>query len=241
MLRLAICDDDMQELSRISSLLHRYRAEKDVVFKYDSFFSAIELLDAMKRLEYHILLLDVFMPGISGIQAAREIRSFDDSIKIIFLTSSSEFAVESYAVNAHYYLLKPGKEEVLFPILDRIFQDAQRGEEALHIQSPSGYMRLPYSRIEFLEVLSKKLLFHLSDGSVKEFSGSLAEYEGRFLSRHEFVKVHRSYIVNMEYIRQLQQKMLVTCAGQAVPVSRLLYAGVRESYMQHLFLEKGVE
>lgn len=241
MLRIAVCDDDLQELSRISGLLNQYHAEIEPAFKYDAFSNPMDLLDAMKRHSYHILLLDVLMPGINGIETAREIRDFDDGVKIIFLTSSAEFAVESYAVDAHYYLLKPGTAQKLFPILDRIFQEAQRGEDTLQIKTASGFTRIPFNKIEFLEVFSKKLLFHLADGTIKEISGSLSDFEDSLLRREEFIKVHRSYLVNMEFIQTMHAKELTTCAGHTVPVSRLLYSQVREAYMQHLFVEKEVK
>jgi DNA-binding LytR/AlgR family response regulator len=241
MLKIAICDDDLEELTRISGLLNQYQAEKEPSFKYDVFSNPLDLLDEMKRKDYHILILDVLMPGLNGIEAAREIRGFNEETKIIFLSSSREFAVESYAVDAHYYMLKPGTAQKLFPILDRIFLEAQRGEAALQIKTASGFIRIPFGKIEFLEVFSKKLLFHLADGTVKELSGSLSEFEEKLLCRDEFVKVHRSYIVNLESILSLSAKELTTCAGQAVPVSRLLSSQVKEAYMQHLFLEKGVK
>jgi DNA-binding LytR/AlgR family response regulator len=241
MLKIAICDDDLQELTRISSLLNQYQAEKEPALRYDAFSNAIDLLDAMRRSVYHILLLDVLMPGLSGIEAAREIRGFDEEVKIIFLTSSREFAVESYAVDAHYYMLKPGTAQKLFPILDRIFIEAQREEDALHVKTSSGFTRIPFGRLEFLEVFSKRLRFHLADSTVKEISGSLSDFENELLCREEFIKVHRSYIVNMESILSLSTKELTTCAKQAVPISRLLYGQVREAYMQHLFVEKGVK
>lgn len=241
MLRIAICDDDMQELARISNLLNQYRTEREPAFKYDAFSNAIELLEAMKRNAYHILLLDVLMPGLNGIEAAHEIRSFDEEIKIIFLTSSKEFAVESYAVDAHYYMLKPGTAQKLFPILDKIFLEERRGEAALQIKTASGFTRIPYGKIEFLEVFSKKLRFHLADGDVKEIYGTLSDFEDDLLNREEFIKVHRSFIVNMAYIFSLNPKTLITCAKQEVPISRLLYGQVREAYMQYLFVEKGVK
>lgn len=241
MLRIAICDDDLQELTRISSLLNQYQSEKEPAFKYDAFSNAIDLLEAMKRNAYHVLFLDVLMPGLNGIEAAREIRGFDEEIKIIFLTSSKEFAVESYAVDAHYYMLKPGTVQKLFPILDRIFLEVQRGEDALQIKAASGFTRIPFGRIEYLEVFSKKLKFHLADGTIKELSGSLSDFEGELLAREEFIKVHRSYVVNMESIQSLNAKELTTCTKQTLPISRLLYAQVREAYMQYLFVEKGVK
>ncbi len=241
MIRIAVCDDDLQELSQITSLLKQYQAEKEPAFKYDAFSNAIDLLEAMKRKDYQILLLDVLMPGLSGIEAAREIRGFDEEIKIIFLTSSKEFAVESYSVDAHYYMLKPGTALKLFPILDKIFLEARRGVAALQIKTASGFTRIPFGKIEFVEVFSKKLLFHLTDGTVKEFSGTLSEYENKLLCREEFIKVHRSYLVNMESILSLNAKELTTCAGHAIPISRLLSNQTKEAYMQHLFVEKGVK
>lgn len=241
MLKVAICDDEVQELSRISALLNRYKTEKNAVLKYDAFLTALELLEAMKRQTYDVLLLDILMPGINGLTTAREIRSFDPTVKIIFLTSSPEFAVESYAVNAHYYLLKPSTSDKLFPILDRIFLEKNRTEETLSIHQSSTLMRLPLGRVEFLEVCGKKLIFHCDDGSIKEIRGAISKFEDKLLCKDNFLKVHRSYIVNMEYINNLTQREITTFAGKTVPVSRLIYSQVKETYVQFLFAEKGVD
>ncbi|MCK9477921.1 MAG: LytTR family DNA-binding domain-containing protein [Firmicutes bacterium] len=241
MLKIAICDDDFRELSRISDLLSLYKTEKNAVLKYDAFSSAVELLEVMKRQTYDVVLLDVLMPGMSGITAAHEIRGFDPSVKIIFLTSSPEFAVESYAVDAHYYLLKPGTADKLFPVLDRILLEKGRAEETLSIMQPSCLIRLPIGRIEFLEVYGKRLMFHFDDGNIKEIRGSISEFEDKLLCKDNFLKVHRSFIMNMEYIQVLNARDITTLAKQTVPVSRLLHSRVKEAYMQFLFVEKGVE
>lgn len=241
MLKIALCDDDPQELFRISNLINKYLDSKKNALKYGVFHNATELLEAMHKYSYDILLLDVLMPGINGIEAAREIRGFDKEIKIIFLTSSSEFAVESYTVDAYYYLLKPVTSVKLFPLLDELLLEAQRAETALHIKSASGIISIPFSRLEFLEVINKRLYFHLTDGSVKEVSGTLSDYEPELLARKEFIKVHRSCIVNMGCIQELTAKELITYSKQSVPVSRLLYGQVREAYTKYLFMEKGVK
>lgn len=241
MLKIAICDDELRELSRISDLLNQYKTEKNAVFKCNAFSSAFELLESMKRQEYDALLLDVLMPGMNGLTAAHEIRSFDPAIKIIFLTSSPEFAVESYAVNAHYYLLKPSTADKLFPILDRILLEKVKTEEILSIHQPSGLIRLPLSRVEFLEVYGKRLMFHFDDGSVTEIRGTISEFENKLLSKNNFFKVHRSFIVNMEYIKSLNTRDLTTLSGQTVPISRLLHNQAKEAYMRFLFAEKGVK
>lgn len=235
MLKIAVCDDDNGELSHVTALLQQYQARNRLAVRIDAFLSAMELMDALRTTNYQLLLLDILMPGFTGIQAAREIRTFDSETKIVFLTSSPEFAVESYGVDAFYYLLKPIREDDLFPVLDRLLQQFRRAEDTLLLTMPSGVLRLPYSRIEVLEVNSKRLLFYLNDGSVREIPGTLTQYEPQLLARREFVKVHRSYLVNMDDIQHLKGTELITYSGVRVPISRLLSNQVRKDYMDFLF------
>lgn len=99
-------------------------------------------MDALRGVNYQLLLLDILMPGFTGIQAAREIRTFDSETKIIFLTSSPEFAVESYGVDAFYYLLKHIREGDLFPVLDRLPQHPRHRAAAwrpVHLLAGKGH------------------------------------------------------------------------------------------------------
>jgi DNA-binding LytR/AlgR family response regulator len=240
-LKIAVCDDDSQELERISALIDTYKRESKVPLTYKTFRSATELISSMGSSDYDILLLDILMPGINGMQAAHEIRAFDAGVKIAFLTSSPEFAVESYAVKAYDYILKPVSKDKLFSILDAVIAEELKPLEGLTVKTQSGITRILFSRLAFVEIMNKKLYFHLADGSVREVSASLASFEEDLLARAEFVKVHRSYIVNLWQVGELGSKELITHAGKTVPISRLLYGKVREAYMRHLFLEKGVE
>jgi len=240
-LKIAICDDDSQELSRISSFIETYRREKNVPLAYQTFQSATELIFQVKSEDYSILLLDILMPGISGMQAAHEIRSYDAAIKIVFLTSSPEFAVESYAVKAYDYILKPVSKDKLFALLDAVIAEEQISPEGLTVKTRSGIARILFSRLAFVEIMNRKLYFHLADGSVQEVTSSLAAFEKELLARSEFIKVHRSYIVNLWQVNELRAKELITNSGKTVPISRLLYGKVREAYMKHLFLEKEVD
>ena len=240
-MKIAVCDDDSQELERISALIDTYKRESKVPLTYKTFRSATELISSMGSSDYDILLLDILMPGINGMQAAHEIRAFDAGVKIAFLTSSPEFAVESYSVKAYDYILKPVSKDKLFSILDAVIAEELKPLEGLTVKTQSGITRILFSRLAFVEIMNKKLYFHLADGSVREVSASLASFEEDLLARAEFVKVHRSYIVNLWQVGELGSKELITHAGKTVPISRLLYGKVREAYMRHLFLEKGVE
>lgn len=120
-------------------------------------------------------------------------------------------------------------------VLDRLLLQLHRAGDTLLLAMPSGLVRLPYSDIEVLEVNSKRLLFYLTDGSLREIPGTLTQYEPQLLGHGGFVKVHRSYLVNMDHIRHFRSNELVTCSGRAVPVSRLLSAAVRKEYLDFLF------
>ena len=107
MLKIGFCDDDLSILKELQVLLDHYRVEKNRELAYTAYQSPLELLaDMEKGLRFDILFLDVLMPGQTGMEAAREIREFDTAVKIIFLTSSAEFAVESYTVGAYFYQLE---------------------------------------------------------------------------------------------------------------------------------------
>ena len=240
-MKIAICDDDSQELAKISSFIDAYRQKNKVLLTYNTFNSGTELVFATKSGDYDILFLDILMPGFSGMQAAHEIRGFDKVAKIVFLTSSPEFAVESYQVKAHNYILKPVSKEKLSRLLDELIKDEQSPQEGLAVKTQTGMVFILFSRVAFVEIMNKTLYFHLIDGSVREVYSSLAAFEDKLLSRPEFVRVHRSYIVNLWQVSEARSKELITHTGQTVPISRLLYGKVRAAFMEHLFLEKGLK
>ena len=108
MIKIAFCDDDMEVLHQMNELLDRYRVERNEDITYVAFQSPFELLTEIEKgIRPDILFLDVVMPGQNGMDVAKEIRQYDTNMKIIFLTSSPEFAVESYSVGAYFYQLKP--------------------------------------------------------------------------------------------------------------------------------------
>lgn len=236
-MRIAICDDESRDLLQIALLIEAYRRSRKAEIVCVSFKSAAELLSSMDREEYDVLFLDVLLPGLSGMEAAREIREKNGHVEIIFLTSSPEYAVESYCVRAHYYFLKPASAEKLFPVLDRLMDRFRRPEDALRIKTQSHVFSLPYGSMECVEVMSKKLYFHMADGSVREVPGNLTEYEQALLKRPGFIKVHSSYLVSLQWVQELRRHELVTASGHCVPVSRTEYPKVRAAYLDFLFEE----
>lgn len=232
---IAVCDDQTEELEVLTGLLERWQSEHRTLLHYKTFCSAGALLDAAAKESFTLYLLDVMMPGMDGLSAAREIRSFDSTTDIVFLTSSPGFAYESYSVRALDYLLKPIRADALFPLLDQLSMREQKPQEGLILKTGVSLVRVLFSQLSYVEVSGKHLYFNLTDGSVREVFGSLTEYEPLLLNRPEFMRVHRSYIVNMLQAEELSPSGIRTFSGKHLPVSRKIYPQLQKDYMKLLF------
>lgn len=235
-MRIAICDDKPRELDCVSDLLNVYRQNFNVNLIYNTYSEGVSLIADLGKECFDLLLLDILMPLVNGMDIAREVRQFDKDIKIVFLTVSPEFALDSYSVNAYAYLLKPVTEDTLFPILDRLFLSAQNNEDSLALKLQNGIVNILFSKLSYVEVTNKKLHFHLSDRTVKSLSAPLSDFEKTLLSRPEFIRVHRAFIVNMGHVQELHSSEILTYLGEKVPVSRRLYSQARNAYLKFLML-----
>lgn len=237
---IAVCDDQIEDMDALRTLFHQWQEERHAFFHYKIFRSAAELLDVAKKERFSLYLLDVIMPGIDGIATAREIRSFDTVADIVFLTSSPSFAYESYSVRAYEYLLKPVTANLLFPLLNQLYLREQKPEEGLTLKTGVTLVRVPFSQLAYVEVNRKHLYFNLTNGQIREVSASMKDYEELLLSRAEFARIHRSYIVNMLQIKELSLAGICTFSGKNLPISRLLYPQFQKEYMRFLF-DRGEE
>jgi len=237
-MHIAICDDNLEELSRIVTLMENFRCEIDGSITYETFTSAIELIETIRTRRFDLLLLDILMPGITGMEAAREIRSTDSELPIIFLTSSREFAVESYRVGAMDYIMKPARKDEIFPSISKQLAKYKQEDSYLTLKTGSGIVKLPFSQIIYVEVLNRSVQFILTNGDMRKAYGYLADYESDLLSDSNFYKPHRSYIVNMSHVLELTKEGFATRTGNTVPVAREAFTKAKAAYMKYLLEPK---
>lgn len=242
MIRIALCDDDVGILNEMQGLLDRYCRDQGREITHTAFCSSVELLARMERGDrFDILFLDILMPGQDGIEAAEEIRNYDTNVKIIFLTSSSEYAVQSYAVKAYFYQLKPLREEDFRRVLDAALEECRQERESSLILRCGGVItRLEPGRLEFCEVIHRTLLFHLNSGKVLESTGSLDEL-GRLLAPFGcFFRVHRSYIVNLDYVQNISQRAVTMACLAKIPIPRGKYNEIKDAFLACAFRNRQV-
>lgn len=237
MVRVAFCDDDVSALRELQGFLERYRRERGREMSGAAFCSPLELLAEVERgKRFDILFLDILMPGQNGIETAEELRRYDGDTKIIFLTSSKEFAVQSYGVEACFYQLKPMGWQDFCRVMDHALERCrQEGESSLLLRCSGAITRLELGRLEFCEVIHRTLLFHLSTGRVLEATGSLDELERQLASDGRFFRVHRSYIVNLDYVQSISHRAVTMTCLTEIPIPRGKYGGIRDAFMDRAF------
>lgn len=159
MTRIAFCDDDAALMHQMQDFLEQYRTLRGVQLELAPYTKPVELLaDIEAGVRFDVLFLDVLMPGINGINAAREIRRYDTAVQIIFVTSSSEFAVQSYVVGAYYYQLKPIWKDSFFRLTDAVLAECRkRTQHSLILRCKSGVTRITLDSLEYCEVQGRTL------------------------------------------------------------------------------------
>ena len=237
MIKIAFCDDDMEVLHQMNELLDRYRVERNEDITYAAFQSPFELLTEIEKgIRPDILFLDVVMPGQNGMDVAKEIRQYDANMKIIFLTSSPEFAVESYSVGAYFYQLKPIWEESFFRLMDAVLAECEKKKKnSLILRSKDGITRIDLQQLEYCEVLGRKLLFHLENGAVLESAGSLDDLAGQLIQYSNFFRPHRSFLVNMEYIQNISSRSIKMVNDAEIPIPHGKCSEIKNTYMEYAF------
>ena len=234
-MRIAVCDDNERDVSRIGKLMAEYEISRKESIDCHYFTNSTDFLCELRAGEYDLVLLDVLMPGVSGIQAAQELRELDKNVRLIFISASPEFAVESYSVGAYYYLLKPIDADSFFTLLDKIGRELSgQAEQGFILRRRGGVVRIDFTRLAYVEVINKTVFFHLADGAVRETTATLADFEEKLLSRPEFLKTHRSYLVNLNYVQAMDINCVIMKNGHSVPVSRQRRSQVQEAYMHFL-------
>ena len=237
MIKIAFCDDDMEVLHQMNELLDRYRVERNEDITYAAFQSPFELLTKIEKgIRPDILFLDVVMPGQNGMDVAKEIRQYDTNMKIIFLTSSPEFAVESYSVGAYFYQLNPIWEERFFRLMDAVLAEWEKKKKnSLILRSKDGITRIDLQQLEYCEVLGRKLLFHLENGAVMESAGSLDDLAGQLMQYSNFFRPHRSFLVNMEYIQNISSRSIKMVNDAEIPIPHGKCSEIKNTYMEYAF------
>lgn len=217
MYKLAIVEDNREAAEKLSSFLERYAQEHQETFEIKVFGDALDFLNDY-RMVYDVVFMDIELPGMNGMEAARRMRKLDQKVVLVFVTNMAGFAVKGYEVGAADYLVKPVHYGDFELKLKRILARYQEAEEAILVVRQSGYIRLLLREIRYIEVQGHKLLYHTEEGVV-DGSGTLLETEEK-LKDKGFLRCNKCYLVNQRHITGVNGYTLMMTGGEKLQISR---------------------
>ena len=237
MLRIAICDDRDDELRRIAALTNEYLTERNLSAHIREYSHPDALLTACEAETFHIFMLDMVMPMISGLELGRNIRRMSTDAQIIYITTEPGFALDAYSVNPLHYLLKPVDRGSLFAALELAAEKVRFGEETvLTVKTREGLRTLSADRLVLCEYMRHAVIYTLVSGEKVEtltISGSFAEHVAQLKRDRRFIQPHAAFVVNMHFVERLSKEGFAMKGGAFVPVSGKQFSAVRNAYMSY--------
>lgn len=236
MIRLAIVDDDERYQSQVKEYISRFEKESGgETFDVKIFSDAMDFITDYKPV-YDIVFLDIEMPLLDGMTAARRLRQLDKEICIVFVTNMQKYAIEGYEVNAVDFVVKPIK---YFNFTDKLkkamgFARIRRGKEIM-VKSEDGFVCVPASGIDFVEKDKNYLVYHTDRGELRE-RGTIEEVFEK-LEDSGFAKCNSGCIVNLRKVGRVTQSCVIV-GGEMLPLSRRRAAEFKANMLN--FMRGGV-
>lgn len=236
MINIAICDDESQEREFAHSLLTRYTNEHpQYEIKIYSFSAPLELLSYVtEQGGFDLMLLDIYMAGMLGTDAARELRSLGDDGQIIFLTTSRDHSLDAFEVDAAQYLVKPYEEERLFATLDKVIKHInveRRG--VIILKTSEGITRLAPRDVVFTETGRNNYQnIHTIQRKTLEVRMTATELYELFFQNKFFVRCGVSLNLNLKYIRQISKEAITFDNGESLPYPYRAYRKLKEEFLR---------
>lgn len=229
-LHVAICDDEENEIEYLKHAVEDWTKKEDILTNIETYASAESFLFQYEECKnYQILLLDVEMSGMTGIDLAKKIRQYQDNVEIIFITSHFEFIGEGYEVDALHYLVKPVKASKVEEVLSKAKQKIESGEPSIIIHYNGEIVKIYEKKILYLEAFSHYITIYTKDkeykikANISTFAQELSE---------DFYQTHRSYIVSLKHIMRISRDSVTLDNAVQVPLARGKYDQINRAYIE---------
>ncbi|WNM25172.1 LytTR family DNA-binding domain-containing protein [Demequina capsici] len=232
MIRIGIVEDDPTARDVLVGHLRRYAAERRLEVDLRTFADGAQLIDGY-RADYDILLLDIEMPEVGGLEAAHHIRETDPDVIIVFVTNMAQYAIKGYEVDALSFLLKPVHYFSLEHELDRsIGRLRTRDDQTLVVNVAGALTRIDLADIVYLESIRHRIIVH-TRGSELSFTGTLKVLEAE-LDGKGFYRCNNPYLVNLRHVRSVQPTTCTMTGGVELQVSRPRKRGFMDALADHM-------
>lgn len=216
--KISIVDDNITDTEYIASLVRRWADHNSHIVAVTTFPSAEAFLFAEKEAQNcDMILLDIEMGEMDGVELAKRIRARDETVQLIFITGYPDFIAEGYEVSALHYLMKPVPSDKLFSVLSRAAGNIKKAEKCLHVVYDRQTDVVPLSRILYIEAQRQYVVIHTND-KIYRMKSSLVDTEDKL--DEYFFKCQRSFLVNLRYVVRIKNDCVVLKNDIEIPISR---------------------
>lgn len=217
MLKIAIVDDETVYIDQIQTYIEQYGQEKNREIQTEAFCDGSGLLEHYSP-RFDIILLDIELGEMNGMEVAREIRKRDQEVVLVFITNMAQYAINGYDVGALDYVLKPINYYTFSVRLDRALSRVKKRQtEELLLNLADGIKRIRVDQIHYVEVQNRMLHYHTEQG-VFVVRGTLHGAEEMLMDSH-FVRCNHWYLVNLQYVSEIRRNIVIV-AGDELEISR---------------------
>ncbi len=231
MLHIAICDDEQYMLDKISTMAADFFRGKNMEITIAQFSNGEELLKYNRTID--ILFLDIQMNGMDGMETARKLRSRKFKGFLIFITVLKEMVFQAFTVQAYDYLVKPIEEKHFEKTMERLLSSMQNASEAsLLVQKGYESSIISFEDIVFCEIIDRKVYLHLASSEVVDFYERIENLETKLDDR--FFRCHRSFLINLKYLKSYKNGTAYLEGGKEIPVSRLRSKRFSDVILQYM-------
>lgn len=230
MIKVAVLDDSEEDRTQLDRYLQRFQEEQGIQMQVKTYGNSLEFLEA-NRGGYHVVLLDVEMPGMDGIEVAREIRRTDEITGIIFITNMAQYAIQGYEVNAIDFMVKPVQYYNFAEKMKKAVGYARKRQgKYILLNGEDGIMRILDSDIYYLEKDKNYLVYHTGRGNFRE-RGTMQSAKEKLGTAH-FAECTSGCLVNLAYVEKVGKDSIGLGFGE-LPLSRRMRREFLQSFMEY--------
>lgn len=230
-MKIAVIDDRKEDRDKLSNLLREELNSRGYSLTVTCFADGESFLEQFQGGTYDMIFLDIYMKELTGIETAQGIRRLDQNVRLIFCTTSNEFASESYSVRADDYILKPYESSTLMRVFDKL--SLEKLEEQRMLCLPDG-QSVRVSCILYTTLAGHYVNISMEDGSVIRVRMTQGEFERLMQPYPEFASCNRGMLINFRRVAKLEREDFLMEGGDRVPISRRRIAEMKKQYGSYL-------
>lgn len=232
-MQIAIVEDIENDSRELIKMLKSYFQNKNISADWTCYSSGQDFLDSHYPGRYDLVFLDIYMDGINGMDTARKIRQTDTSCSLIFFTTSYVHAVESYEVNASYYLTKPLKKEALEKALDIVCCPFEKNSQYITLTA-KGYLKtkILLGDILYVDCIARHTYVHLFDKQIMVYD-PIAAVLDTLAGDSRFLSCNRNIMVNMDWIDSVPSDEFLLKNNEHVPIRQRGRKALKRAFLEY--------